>query len=79
MNGPLQGLRVIELAGLGPAPFAGMMLAHMGAQVLRIVRPDFDPQRASPALPATIDSSPVRRWLEQWGVDADARAMLTHV
>jgi alpha-methylacyl-CoA racemase len=51
MNGPLQGLRVIEFAGLGPAPFAGMMLADMGAQVLRIERPGFDPQHASPVQP----------------------------
>ncbi len=51
MNGPSQGLRVIEFAGLGPAPFAGMMLADMGAQVLRIARPGFDPQHASPVQP----------------------------
>jgi len=30
--GPLKGLRVIELEGLGPAPFCGMMLADMGAE-----------------------------------------------
>jgi alpha-methylacyl-CoA racemase len=38
--GPLAGLRVVELAGLGPVPFAAMMLADMGAQVVRIDRPD---------------------------------------
>ncbi|NRB36295.1 MAG: CoA transferase [Rhodobacteraceae bacterium] len=38
-NGPLKGLRVVEMAGLGPAPFACMMLADMGAEVLRIARP----------------------------------------
>jgi alpha-methylacyl-CoA racemase len=37
-TGPLKGLKVIELAGLGPAPFAAMMLADMGADVLRIER-----------------------------------------
>jgi alpha-methylacyl-CoA racemase len=37
-KGPLQGLRVVELAGLGPAPFACMMLADAGAQVLRLER-----------------------------------------
>ena len=37
--GPLDGIRVIEMAGLGPAPFAGMMLSDMGAEVLRIDRP----------------------------------------
>jgi len=36
--GPLQGVRVIELAGLGPAPFCGMLLADMGADVVRIDR-----------------------------------------
>ena len=34
--GPLSDVRVLELAGIGPAPFAGMMLADMGAQVIRI-------------------------------------------
>ena len=39
MPGPLQGLRIIEMAGLGPAPFAAMMLADHGAEVIRIERP----------------------------------------
>ncbi|MFB9744512.1 CaiB/BaiF CoA transferase family protein [Pseudonocardia sulfidoxydans] len=38
MTGPLTGVRVVELAGLGPAPFAGMMLADMGADVIRVDR-----------------------------------------
>jgi alpha-methylacyl-CoA racemase len=45
-SGPLSGVRVLELAGLGPAPFCGMLLSDMGAQVLRIVRPGADPQPA---------------------------------
>ena len=36
--GTLSGYRVIELAGIGPAPMAGMMLADMGAEVIRIER-----------------------------------------
>jgi alpha-methylacyl-CoA racemase len=36
--GPLSGIRVVELAGIGPAPFCGMMLSDMGAEVLRIDR-----------------------------------------
>ena len=36
--GPLAGLKVIELAGIGPGPFCAMMLADMGAEVLRIDR-----------------------------------------
>ncbi|QSB14495.1 CoA transferase [Natronosporangium hydrolyticum] len=38
-GGPLAGLRVVELAGVGPAPFAGMVLADHGAEVLRVDRP----------------------------------------
>jgi alpha-methylacyl-CoA racemase len=45
MSGPLHDLRVIELAGLGPAPFCSMVLADLGAQVLRIDR--------QPAVPPT--------------------------
>jgi alpha-methylacyl-CoA racemase len=37
--GPLDGIRVIELAGLGPAPFCAMLLADLGADVIRIDRP----------------------------------------
>jgi alpha-methylacyl-CoA racemase len=37
--GPLEGINVLEFAGLGPAPFAAMMLSDMGAEVLRIDRP----------------------------------------
>ncbi len=40
MSGPLQGIRVIEMTGLGPAPFAGMMLADLGAEVICIDRPE---------------------------------------
>jgi alpha-methylacyl-CoA racemase len=38
-SGPLAGLRVLEFAGLGPAPFCGMLLSDLGADVLRIDRP----------------------------------------
>lgn len=36
--GPLAGLRIIELQGIGPGPFCGMMLADMGAEVIRVDR-----------------------------------------
>lgn len=39
MTGPLTGIRVLEFEGLGPVPFAGMMLADMGADVIRLGRP----------------------------------------
>jgi alpha-methylacyl-CoA racemase len=38
-TGPLHGIKVVELAGIGPAPFACMMLADLGAEVLRLERP----------------------------------------
>ena len=38
MGGPLQGFKVIELAGLGPGPFAGMLLADLGAEVVCVDR-----------------------------------------
>lgn len=38
MSGPLDGLRVVELAGIGPCPFGAMLLADLGADVLRIER-----------------------------------------
>lgn len=40
---PLAGICVIELAGIGPGPFAGMMLADMGADVIRVDRPGGNP------------------------------------
>lgn len=50
--GPLHGVRVVEVAAMGPAPFCGMLLADLGADVLRIDRPGggaqaalFDPAR----------------------------------
>lgn len=36
--GPLTGLRVVELQGIGPGPFCGMMLADMGAEIIRVDR-----------------------------------------
>ena len=38
MAGPLQGIRIIEMAGIGPGPFCGMLLADMGAEVARVER-----------------------------------------
>lgn len=46
MAGPLTGFRIIELAGIGPGPFCGMMLADMGAEVIRIDRPGVNPMIA---------------------------------
>jgi alpha-methylacyl-CoA racemase len=38
-TGPLSGLKVLEIAGIGPGPFCGMLLADMGADVVRVDRP----------------------------------------
>ena len=38
MTGPLQGYRILEIAGIGPGPFAAMMLSDMGAEVVRVDR-----------------------------------------
>lgn len=46
MAGPLQGIRILELAGIGPGPFCGMMLADMGAEVITIDRPGGNPSAA---------------------------------
>ena len=47
--GPLAGLRIVEMAGLGPCPLAGMLLADLGAQVTLIQRPE----------PPAIDTGPL--------------------
>ncbi|MEV4439925.1 CaiB/BaiF CoA-transferase family protein [Streptomyces sp. NPDC049577] len=39
MDGPLAGVRVVELAGIGPGPFAAMLLGDLGADVVRVDRP----------------------------------------
>jgi alpha-methylacyl-CoA racemase len=49
--GPLHGLRVIELQGLGPGPFCSMMLADMGADVIRV-----DRASAAPDAPEPVDT-----------------------
>ena len=46
--GPLEGLRVVELAGIGPGPFCAMLLADLGAEVVRVDRP------AAPADPGAL-------------------------
>ena len=50
MSGPLSGFKIIEMAGIGPGPFCGMMLSDLGAEILRIdradkVRPDAAPNK----------------------------------
>ena len=47
VNGALSGLKIIEMAAIGPVPFAAMMLADMGAQVIRVDRVPRSPAEAS--------------------------------
>ena len=48
----LSHLRIVEFEGLGPAPFAGMMLADLGAEVIVVHRPQSGPpQSPAPATP----------------------------
>ena len=49
MSGPLQGVKVIEMAGIGPAPFACMLLSDLGADVIRVDRPNADAMHSSGA------------------------------
>jgi alpha-methylacyl-CoA racemase len=49
-GGPLAGLKVVELAGIGPGPYAAMLLADMGADVVRIERPDKQSSSVQPEL-----------------------------
>src|SRR5690606_34634424 len=48
MSGTLDGLTIIELGGLGPAPFCGMMLADHGAEVVLVHRPGATPDPRDP-------------------------------
>src|ERR1700752_4777733 len=50
--GPLHGVKVLEIAGIGPGPFAAMLLADMGADVLRVYRADQAPLLG----PGTVDT-----------------------
>ena len=58
-KGPLSGVRVIELAGIGPGPFAAMLLADLGADVIRVDRASGGRRRARP--PATDFSNRGKR------------------
>lgn len=50
MTGPLKGVRILEMAGIGPAPFAAMMLADHGAEVIRVDRPGAEANLVDPLL-----------------------------
>ncbi|WP_314174220.1 CaiB/BaiF CoA transferase family protein [Streptomyces winkii] len=52
-EGPLRGVRVVELAGIGPGPFAGMVLGDLGADVVRVDRPGGAALGIDPAMDVT--------------------------
>src|SRR5437773_10290548 len=63
--GPLAGVKIVELAGIGPGPFAGMLLSDMGADIVRI-------DRAQQVNPAALDKpnlEPLYRGRRSIGVD----------
>ena len=63
--GPLSGVKIVELAGIGPGPFAGMLLSDMGADIVRI-------DRAGQVNPAAFDRQnlePLYRGRRSIGVD----------
>jgi alpha-methylacyl-CoA racemase len=57
-SGPLAGIRVVELAGLGPAPYACLLLAELGADVVRVDRPGGGTQLVPPEQDALNRSRP---------------------
>ncbi len=65
VSGPLHGVRVVELAALGPAPFCAMLFADMGAEVLRVA-----PPVAGPAIfPVPEEEDPVWRGRTRLALD----------
>ncbi len=65
MSGPLSGMTVVELQGIGPAPFCGMVLSDMGAEVIRIDRASNVPETFADEPPV----SPLDRGRRSIGVD----------
>ena len=63
--GPLQGVKIVELAGIGPGPFAGMLLSDMGADIVRVDRA----QQVNPAAFDKPNLEPLYRGRRSIGVD----------
>jgi alpha-methylacyl-CoA racemase len=63
--GPLDGVRVVEIAGIGPGPFAAMLLSDMGAEVLRVDRA----QAVVGGDPARPPLDPLNRGRRSVGID----------
>ena len=65
MSGPLESVTVVELAGIGPGPYAGMILADMGARVIKVERVIPGPQ----LIPAPRRTEVMERGKESIGID----------
>src|SRR6476660_8178989 len=63
--GPLSGVKIVELAGIGPGPFAGMLLSDMGADIIRVDRA----QQVNPAQFDKVNLEPLYRGRRSIGVD----------
>jgi alpha-methylacyl-CoA racemase len=63
--GPLSGVKIVELAGIGPGPFAGMLLSDMGADIIRVDRA----QQVNPAQFDKPNLEPLYRGRRSIGVD----------
>jgi alpha-methylacyl-CoA racemase len=64
--GPLEGVKVVEIASIGPGPWCAMMLSDMGAEVIRVDRADHVREQASGQRPADFVN---RRGRRSVGVD----------
>jgi alpha-methylacyl-CoA racemase len=72
MSGPLDGVRVLEFAGMGPAPFAVMMLSDMGAEVVRV-------DRLGGTTPASPVPNPLHRGRRSVAMDLKNPAAVTAI
>ena len=71
--GPLAGVRIVEIAGIGPGPFAAMMLADMGADVILVEPPGGAAERHHP--PFLNDAPGPDRSLWWWHYHASKRSV----
>ena len=77
MPGPLQGFTIVEMAGIGPAPFAAMMLADHGAEIIRIERegligiPNDPLLRSRRSIALDLKTGPAREIVRKLGARAD--------
>ncbi len=65
MAGPLSGIKILEIAGIGPGPFGAMMLSDMGAEVVRVERANRVPE----SFPEGVDKDLLNRGRRNIGVN----------